>query len=206
MTIRGMSFDEYVEEVEKFHGHVAPGMVCGGFMVEKALSSLPEGGLFDVVSETRACIPDAVQLLTPCTIGNGWLKIVPTGRFAMTMYDKHTGEGVRVAPNHDILNQWPQVKAWLLKLVPKREQDTKLLLGEIEKAGTSLYTCIPVKLDGSFLGGKKKNPSGIHLCAICGEGFRAVEDAKICPACSGAVTLYTSDTDKGTPEIGRAHV
>lgn len=46
MTIRGYSFDEYVAEVKKFHGHVAPGMVAGGFMVELALSNLPEGGFF----------------------------------------------------------------------------------------------------------------------------------------------------------------
>lgn len=115
-----------------------------------------KGAFFDAVSETRACIPDAVQLLTPCTIGNGWLKIVPTGRFAMTMYDKHTGEGVRVSPNHETLDHWPQFKAWLLKLVPKKEQDTRALLNEIRDGGISLFKCEKVSLDGSFLGGKKK--------------------------------------------------
>lgn len=191
MTIRGYSFDGYVDEVKRFHGHVAPGMVAGGFMVERALSSLPEGGLFDAVSETRACIPDAVQLLTPCTIGNGWLKIVPTGRFALALYDKHTGEGVRVAPDYGALDRWPGFKAWLLKLVPKKEQDTRALLNEIRDGGVSLFTCENVSLDGSFLGGKKKNVSMIHRCALCGEGFRAAHGAELCPACSGEVTLYT---------------
>ena len=195
MTILGYSFDGYVDEVKKFHGHVAPGMVAGGFMVDLALSSLPEGGLFDAVSETRACIPDAVQLLTPCTIGNGWLKIVPTGRFALTLYDKHTGEGVRVAPNPEVLDQWPEFKAWLLKLVPKRDQDTRALLNEIRQGGASLFTCEKVALDASFLGGKKKSVSYIHLCSMCGEGFRAVEYSEICPSCSGEVTLYTHAPD-----------
>ncbi|WP_300672845.1 FmdE family protein [Desulfoluna sp.] len=190
MTIRGFSFDGYVDEVKKFHGHVAPGMVAGGFMVELALSNLPEGALFDAVSETRACIPDAVQLLTPCTIGNGWLKIVSTGRFALAMYDKHTGEGVRVAPNHEILDQWPQFKAWLFKLVPKKEQDTLALLNEIRDGGVSLFTCEKVVLDGSFLGGKKKNVSFIRRCVHCGEGFRTLDAVEICPACSGETTLY----------------
>jgi len=195
MTIRGFSFDEYVDEVKTFHGHVAPGMVAGGFMVELALSSLPDGGFFDTVSETRACIPDAVQLLTPCTIGNGWLKIVPTGRFAMAMYDKHTGDGVRVSPNHETLDNWPQFKAWLLKLVPKKEQDTRALLNEIRDGGTSLFKCEKVSLDSSFLGGKKKNVSHIHICGLCGEGFRAKEAAEICPACSGETTLYMQERE-----------
>ncbi len=195
MAILGYSFDGYVDEVKKFHGNVAPGMVAGGFMVDLALSNLPEKGLFDAVSETRACIPDAIQLLTPCTIGNGWLKIVPTGRFAMALYDKHTGEGVRVAPNPDVFDQWPQFKAWLLKLVPKKEQDTTALLQEIRDGGVSLFTCEKVRLDPSFLGGKKKRVSHIHLCAICGEGFRAVHKAEVCPACASAVTLYRHASD-----------
>jgi len=199
MTIRGYSFDGYVDEVKAFHGHVAPGMVAGGFMVELALSSLPEGGLYDAVSETRACIPDAVQLLTPCTIGNGWLKIVSTGRFALALYDKHTGEGVRVAPDYAVLDRWPQFKAWLLKLVPKKEQDTPALMNEIREGGVSLFTCEPVSLDPSFLGGKKKNVSHIHRCSLCGEGFRAVEATEICPACSGEATLYVQANEDEVP-------
>lgn len=197
MTIRGYSFDGYVDEVKKFHGHVAPGMVAGGFMVEMALSQLPEGGFFDAVSETRACIPDAIQLLTPCTIGNGWLKIVPTGRFALALYDKHTGEGVRVSPNHETLDRWPAFKAWLLKLVPKGEQDTRALLNEIREGGMALFMWEKVILDASFLGGKKKNVSFIHRCVSCGEGFRVKAAAEICPACSGETTLYAAHRGEG---------
>ena len=58
--------------------------------------SCRRGCLFDAICETRNCLPDAVQLLTPCTIGNGWLKVVNVGRFALTLYDKYQGEGVRV--------------------------------------------------------------------------------------------------------------
>lgn len=190
MSIRGMSFDDYVKEVKRFHGHVAPGMVAAGFMVELALSSLPEGGFYDAVCETRACIPDAVQLLTPCTIGNGWLKIVPTGRFAMALYDKHTGEGVRVAPDYAALETWPHFNSWLLKLVPKKDQDTRALLNEIRDGGVGLFTCAPVKLDPSFLGGKKKNVSHIYRCDACGEGFRAKTETALCPGCDGKIPLY----------------
>jgi formylmethanofuran dehydrogenase subunit E len=60
--------------VKSFHGYVAPGVVLGGVMVDLARRQLPPEVLFDAVCETRHCLPDAVQLLTPCTLGNGWLK------------------------------------------------------------------------------------------------------------------------------------
>ncbi len=45
-------------------------------MVDLALKNLPKGEFFDALCETPACLPDAVQLLTPCTVSNGWLKVV----------------------------------------------------------------------------------------------------------------------------------
>ncbi len=87
------AFDDYLSLVKAFHGNVAPGLVIGGFMVDLARRRLPEGLLFDAICETRNCLPDAVQLLTPCTIGNGWLKVINLGRFAVNLYDKYAGGG-----------------------------------------------------------------------------------------------------------------
>ena len=96
MNIRSYTFEQYVERVRDFHGFAAPGVLIGGFMVELAYQHLPEEGLFDAISETAKCLPDAIQLLTPCTVGNGWLTVINMGRYAMTLYNKYTGEGVRV--------------------------------------------------------------------------------------------------------------
>ena len=60
------------------------GVVIGGFMVDMAYKHLPEGVLLDAFCETEKCLPDAIQLLTPCTMGNGWLKVNNIGRFALT--------------------------------------------------------------------------------------------------------------------------
>ncbi len=79
-TICGYSTEEYLAMVVKFHGHQAPGLMIGGFMVDMAMRERPEGEFFDVLCETSVCLPDAVQLLTPCTYGNGWLKVVDIGR------------------------------------------------------------------------------------------------------------------------------
>ena len=79
MRIGKWDHDVFVAVVKDFHGHVAPGVIIGGYMVEMARRTLPEGILYDAVSETVQCLPDAIQLLTPCTVGNGWLKVYHFG-------------------------------------------------------------------------------------------------------------------------------
>src|SRR5512145_1834730 len=96
-SICGRSISEYMRMVEEFHGHLAPGLIIGGFMVDLALKNRPDCEFYDVICETSTCLPDAIQMLTPCTYGNGWLKIVDTGRFALTVFDKYNGNGTRVS-------------------------------------------------------------------------------------------------------------
>ncbi|TWI70336.1 formylmethanofuran dehydrogenase subunit E [Desulfobotulus alkaliphilus] len=184
MKIRGLSIEAYLEKVRAFHGHLAPGMVCGGFMVELAFQSLPEGGLYDAIAETRACLPDAIQVLTPCTIGNGWLRIEDTGRFAILLYDKHTGKGVRVALDPERLKKWPEVHVWAMKLKPKKEQDKKRLFSEIIEAGFGLYKVERIVVD------RKRFPrkGRIFTCPDCGESFRGSESGS-CEACMGRMAF-----------------
>ena len=96
IIICGHSYDDHIEMIKSFHGHVAPGIVIGGFMVNLANQNLPEGEFYDAICETRACLPDAIQILTPCTVGNGWLRIIDIGRFALSLFEKYSGNGVRV--------------------------------------------------------------------------------------------------------------
>ena len=93
MKIGNYSLLEYSRIIESFHGNVAPGMLIGGIMVDAALERIKKETLHDAVCETHSCLPDAIQLLTPCTVGNGWLHIVDLGRFALTLYEKDSGRG-----------------------------------------------------------------------------------------------------------------
>ncbi len=95
ISICGHTYNEYIDMIKSFHGYVAPGLVLGGFMVDLAYQNCPQGEFFDTLCETRACLPDAIQLLTPCTVGNGWLRIIDLGKFALTLFEKYHGEGVR---------------------------------------------------------------------------------------------------------------
>ena len=114
--IGSFSFEEYKNYAESFHGFAAPGLILGGFMVDLALRNLPPGILFQALCETSHCLPDAIQLLTPCTTGNGWLRVIDLGRFALSLYDKKEGSGIRVFLDPEKLEPWPRIKTWLFKL------------------------------------------------------------------------------------------
>jgi formylmethanofuran dehydrogenase subunit E len=185
--IRAYTFDEFANVVTSFHGTAAPGVMIGGYMVEMALRNLPPDGLYDAIAETTKCLPDAIQLLTPCTIGNGWLRIIDTTRFAMAMYDKTNGEGVRVYIDSDKVASRKEINYWYLKLGPKKEQDINVLLNEIKEAGTSILGLQQVKIDLKYF--KKKEKSSIVLCPTCHEAYRAIGGSP-CPACNSALLPY----------------
>ncbi|MEW6658695.1 MAG: FmdE family protein [Thermodesulfobacteriota bacterium] len=176
------SFDEFLELVKSFHGYPAPGVVIGGVMADLARRHLPPDVFFDAVVETRNCLPDAVQLLTPCTTGNGWLKVVNLGRFALSLYDKYQGEGVRVFLDPAKVAPWSEIGAWYLKLRPKKEQESGLLLEQIREAGTGILGWGRVKVRPQFL--QKRHRGRIVICPWCREAYPA-QDGGICRGCQG---------------------
>jgi formylmethanofuran dehydrogenase subunit E len=175
-------FDRLLERVRTFHGYAAPGVVLGCFMVEAAKSALPEGVLYDALVETGWCLPDAVQMLTPCTIGNGWLKVRNFGVYAVSLFNKHTGEGVRVRLDPARLESYPHIRAWLMKEKPKREQNTPALLEEIRLAGASVCSCTPIQVRPEHL--EKRSKGAIALCPLCGDAYPAAH-GKLCRPCRG---------------------
>ena len=185
-TLCGLPLDEYLRRAEEFHGFPAPGLYAGGLMVDLARRNFPDGKLYDVICETNSCLPDAVQLLTPCTYGNGWLRVIPAGRFALTFFDKHSGDGVRVSIDAGKLEKYPEIKNWFLRLKPKKEQDTSILNAEILKAGDDILAVSSVTVDESFLG--HAHGRAISLCPSCGEAYPR-EDGPQCRVCGG-LTLY----------------
>ena len=189
MNIGHYSYDEFLSAVKSFHGYAAPGMMMGGFMVDLALSQMREGVLFDAVCETRSCLPDAVQLLTPCTIGNGWLRILNLGRYALSLYDKYQGDGIRVFVDAQKLRAWSEVETWMLKLKPKKAQNTELLLDQIREAGRGLYSVQPIQIQPQYL--KSRHKGRIGICSLCGESYPA-DDGAICRGCQGEAPYVSS--------------
>jgi formylmethanofuran dehydrogenase subunit E len=176
------TWQEYLNRVSSFHGYVAPGVIVGGIMVSIAMEQIPKGVLFDSICETSSCLPDAVQLLTPCTVGNGWLTIVNLGRYAVSLYDKYKGNGVRIYPDLNKLQGWDEIQAWLLKLKTKREQDAERLQEQIWRAGRDIYTLHPVQIKPQYL--TKHSKGSIGICSACGEAY-PIKDGTICLGCQG---------------------
>ncbi len=175
------TYEKFVEMVRDFHGYAAPGVILGGFMVDMAYRNLPEAGLYDAICETPKCLPDAVQLLTPCTVGNSWLSVINVGRFAVTLYDKRTGAGVRVFVDPRKLDRWPEIKAWFLKLKPKGEQDEERLAEEVREAGDAILSVKRVKVSKRIL--DKPRRGGFTICSRCGEAYPSADGA-LCLACA----------------------
>lgn len=181
-TGRWFTFEESLELIRSFHGFPAPGLVTGVKMVSHAMAHLPKNILFDAICETASCLPDAVQILTLCTIGNAWLKVVDLGKFAVTLYDKSTGDGFRVFLDPQKLNKFPEFYGWFYKLKPKKDQDTDLLMQEIRAAGADVLTVEPVQIQPRYLVKRSKGP--IATCPICGEAFPA-KHGDVCKGCGG---------------------
>ncbi|HCU69782.1 MAG TPA: trehalose-binding protein, partial [Desulfomicrobium sp.] len=177
MNIGHYTFQEFKDRAAAFHGYPAPGLLIGGYMVEMAKAALPAGILFEAVVESKKCLPDAVQLLTLCSTGNNWMKIVNLGRYAVSLFDKYTGEGVRVSVDLDKLEAWPNIKGWFLKLTPKKEQDTEALFREIEDAGDSILRLQKVTVQPRLLG--HAHMTRIEACPVCREAY-PVSDGAIC--------------------------
>jgi formylmethanofuran dehydrogenase subunit E len=176
------SFKEYFKEAEAFHGFAAPGLLVGGFMVSKAIKHFPAGVLYEALCETSKCLPDAIQLLTPCTIGNGRLRIISLGRFALSLFNKDTGSGVRVFPNPAKVESWPELNAWYMKLKTKHEQDLNLLISQIKQAGEEILEQQSIRIKPEVY--RKISRGPMALCPVCRETFPAAT-GRSCLACRG---------------------
>jgi len=192
--ICGLTHEEFLERITAFHNYPAPGLILGGFMVDLARRGLPEGTLFEALCETGACLPDAVQLFTPCTLGNGWLRLEDLGRYALTLYDKHTGQGFRVWLDPAKLGPWPEIAGWFLKLKPKKDQDSDRLRQEIFQAGEAILSVAPAQVGPEHVG--KRSKGSIAVCARCGE---AVQQSFLGNQRAGA--LYRDVTPRVTPAL-----
>ncbi|MDR0339273.1 MAG: formylmethanofuran dehydrogenase subunit E family protein [Desulfovibrio sp.] len=182
MDIGKYTFEEFRHMAAKFHGYPAPGLLLGGYMVEMAKRAMPEVRFFEVVVETGKCLPDAVQLLTLCSAGNNRMKVVDLGKYALNMFDKFTGEGVRVFVDPQKLKAWPEYYGWFMKEKTKERQDQARLLRELEEAGDTVLAMRPIRIAPAYLGHVHQGP--VALCPECGEAYPTAGGPR-CRSCAG---------------------
>ena len=179
--ICGLPVDEFLKKIEVFHGAPAPGVVIGGIIVDLLKDLIGSGVETDAIVESRYCLPDAVQLFTPCTIGNGWMKILDLDKFAITLYDRHLFTGFRAWLDLEKTKAFPNLYNWYMRKASKKDLPLEVLLETLLHAGRDVLTYRPV-LVTLFAERYKKGDTGI--CPRCDEAY-ALSQGVVCSACQG---------------------
>jgi formylmethanofuran dehydrogenase subunit E len=186
------SLVDWFDKCIDFHTYPAPGILIGVYMVDYALSLLnakPTDRLY-AVSESIKCLPDALQVITHCTIGNHRLRIVPIGRFAISMNPFSTeiaAEGVRISMNPATLTDTPALEAWFAN-TPSFDGKTmkKQVVDEILKKGRGMLSWEKVRIPIVL-----KEKWKTEICSLCGEPVPSymIEENGICSGC-GSMKYY----------------
>lgn len=179
--ICGRTPEELIRDIQSFHGFVAPGLLIGAFMVDSAYRHIGKNIEADAIVETRHCLPDAVQIFSPCTVGNGWLKILDWDKFAITFHDRHSHSGVRVWLELEKAKAHPDIYNWFMGLVPKRDLPADVLVTAIFKAGEDILSLADVMVTRHAMREKK---GALKVCAVCREAY-AESQGECCLACQG---------------------
>ena len=169
--------------LEEFHGMLVPGLLIGAYMVEMAYENIGDAEFVDAVAESRKCIVDAVQLMTSCTVGNGWLKVYDWGVFAITLYDKRAKKGVRVYLDTDKIPKESLTYKWFFREIGKSSHpDVVKELLEFKKSVLS-FEVVNVNI-------KKPKRGEIKVCTKCSAPFPSLGEDE-CKSCSSNDKYYS---------------
>lgn len=183
---------EAIRQCVTFHTSPAPGLLIGAFMADYALELIradPEKQKIFGVCETPKCAPDALQVITRSTTGNNRLKIIPIGKFAITVNaeTKETAaRGVRVYIDLKKLQKFPVIDQWYANS-PSYDKQTmdESLQAQIFRAGRDIlsYEWVQVNITPKA----KWKPV---TCSRCGEPVPDyMAEGDHCGAC-GSMMYY----------------
>jgi formylmethanofuran dehydrogenase subunit E len=161
---------QQILRLSEFHTYPAPGVLIGAFMVDYALDLLgvtPDKKLYGVC-ETPKCLPDALQVIAHCTTGNSRLRVVPIGKFAITLNtasENPTVEGVRVYVDLEKLKKFSMIANWYANSPAFVKATMKgQLQEEIFRAGRAMLSWEKVRIPVH-----KKQKWVSVTCPCCGE-------------------------------------
>ncbi|BBO87104.1 FmdE family protein [Desulfosarcina ovata] len=190
-TICGMDFEQFVFDMEDFHGARAPGIIVGALMLDTVIAMVPESPELVVAVETYTCLPDAVQVLTSCTTGNGRMKVYDWGKFALTAYNREKMSGVRTWVVADAVPKWPLINDWFNPAQRTGEApEFEDLVEEFFAAREDLIGVQRVRIVSPNNVFEKKKTG---ICEKCGESYN-LKCGDVCSACQG-LTYYREESD-----------
>ncbi len=193
-------FLQLVEKVIAFHTKRAPGIAVSVEMVNQAKERLGDVPKLCAITETRACMPDAIQFMLGCTIGNGNLKVLESiGRFAMTLYDRKSGKGVRIFVDQNKIDKEKYSELYkffrrerseaVRNFGPERKISNAQVVKEFVDCGRNIFSLEDVVIKDT----SKPPILDCGICEKCGEAYtKHSPDEKLCLYCSGQQAYYDS--------------
>ncbi len=196
-----VKFLEQVEKAYQFRHRSpirAPGVPIGVAMLDLAMQKLGSVEKLGAIAEARACLSDAIQALTGCTVGNKYLKIYEEiGRYALTLYDRSSGDGVRVFVDLNRIDakKMPETHKFFLRQRPREVQtdmqaraaSAKMIVEELADSDWSIFGWEKVIVSDL----QKEKILPVKVCPKCHESFTSDEaNASECLVCSGRLAYY----------------
>lgn len=181
------TLEQYIQEAAK-NGETRSGIVLG---IRMALLALKELGIVDptqahrsllAIVETDRCLPDAVELVTQCRLGNRTLKFKDFGKMAATFVDLRTNRAIRIAArestNQRVREAFPELeKEEALQRAYRTWSDEELFARQ----------SVRLNLSAAELPGYREPRV---VCVECGEGIAfkrevARDRRTLCRVCAG---------------------
>ncbi len=195
-------YQTLLEKAQDLHGEFCPGIVLGTRMCMIAMEQLRMDTRKDnenlvVYVEIDRCLPDAIQAVTGCSLGNRRLKYSDYGKFIATFVDISSGRAVRVSALDDKLNSSQGFWTWLENimistkpgnLTPQKEEIefAAQLMEEIPLGDLLLMEEIHFEVPENDIPGFIEH---VAVCSVCGEHVMDwkefnVDGRTICRSCT----------------------
>jgi formylmethanofuran dehydrogenase subunit E len=179
-----------VDAAVELHGHLSPGVALGIRMSRVALERLGarrRDRRLLAIAETPLCLPDAIQVVTGCTLGNKNMVVKDYGKLALTLIRRDINRGVRVALRENGAPLPGKIRRWVTrrggKKTRKEEHELAHMLLNLDER---YLTIAEVELKSL----PRPRRTRITACEECGElaprGLTTTRDGKrLCRACTG---------------------
>ncbi|HID30687.1 MAG TPA: hypothetical protein EYP19_11880 [Desulfobacterales bacterium] len=195
--------ENILKELISFRRSVEPGIAYGIKMVEAAkdflkVRDLKKANLY-VIAETSRCLPDAIEFLTGCTVGNGRLLIKDYSKMAASFIDLNTKRAVRVTVIPEFQRKDIAHSRRSVSLRQQRKfgnimtHHARHALEILKIPAKELLRVHKIKLTEPVP--TMRPPTKIVFCEKCGESIREekarVQDGEIlCLVCAGEEKPY----------------
>lgn len=186
------SLDEYITAAAK-DGRTRSGIVLGIRLALLGLTELkmeapsPDRSLVALVELDR-CLPDAIQVVTGCRLGNRTLKFKDLGKMAATFLDLNSDRAIRVAAKESANRQ-------AREMFPRLEKEEALERAYRELPDEALFTrqWVAVELPPQDRPGYR---APRVACAECGEGISFNREVRV----GGRILCRTCVPEPGAAE------